>query len=426
MKRIASLNVVVTALVMAMACGGGAPPLTKKGRGGAGAISGHAVKGAVIQGKVTAYKLSPDFKRGDALGDSMTDEGGAFTLSPPAYSGAVLLVVSSGSYLEEAYGATVKVDGHELTAVLPSYRAATSVDRVAINPVTHLVAKLAGYYVIREGAKLAEAVSKAQQHLNSHFGGVDWSHITPTDFGVADAGVSFSDADRAGLINSALSQEALTISNTAGITPGSSVTSLVLVETLGDDLGADGFLDGVGPAGQLVLPQGGQVTPSGASASKLDGQAARLLLSLSASRFLQGSSNATHLTVADAQTLLDGISRDADPTLFRGGGTGFDEVAPSVVITDAKDKYQRASTITLTATVDDGSSGSGVKAAYALAFGDAPIAGSFDAATNLWTFTDVPLAQGKNVVSVWGEDKANNSGRTGSAPYKVAPRLTPS
>ena len=52
---------------------------------GAFDLSGHAVKGPISGGTVTAYKLLPDLSPGDELASATTDETGFFALTLPRY-----------------------------------------------------------------------------------------------------------------------------------------------------------------------------------------------------------------------------------------------------------------------------------------------------------------------------------------------------
>lgn len=415
LKLVAALALVLSACNNRPHIGGG----DGGGGGSAGTISGIAITGRMKGSTVHVFRLD-GATRGAEVTTATTGDDGAWSLNVGASQGPFLLVASGGSFVDEASGASINVGGDELTALLPSFAQGTSLSNVLITPVSHMAATLALHYVAAEGQKVTSASTEAWQHLKAHFGGLDWEKTVPQNFGVA-AGNQLDDGAKAGLVIAALSQEATSISTTAGLTPGGAVNGLAITRALAQDLQADGFFDGVGPGGQLVLPADG-ASGSGA-VTRLNSQAVRLFLAVSASKFLQSDKNATSMKVIDAQSFLDSMSRDSDSRLFRSGGGSFDTDPPVVSIVDASDKFQRESSVTLAATVDDGASGSGVKAAYALAVGDTPVAGTFDSSTSLWTFKDVPLAQGKNVVTVWGEDKANNSGRSWSAPYKDGVRV---
>lgn len=309
--------------LMALRCGGGAPRIPSGDA--AGAVSGLVVKGPVQNGAVTAYKLDDQMVRGASLGSATTDESGAFTIPLPSYNGALMVVASTGSYVEEAIGLSVKLDGHELAAVVPAYKAGATLADLRVTPISTLSAAAAAFHVQKKGTDLATANAEASIHLNSHFGDVDWRVVTPADLTVP--GVSnLSPEAKAGLVLSALSFQARTISTDNGVTPGLTVNAATLTAALASDLG-DGTFDGIGPAGTLTQ-----------SKTALDGNTARRGLSQAVSAFIQSDRNASALTLVDVKTFLTAIASNSDPYLFcpnqQAGagcaGTGVD-VEPPVV-----------------------------------------------------------------------------------------------
>ncbi len=408
----------VAALVSA-GCGGGTVT-SGSASTGTGGLSGFVVKGPVAGGKVTAYRLGADYRRGEALTSSTTQPTGGFSLSLPSYNGHLLLVVSSGGFVDEATGATVRVDGHELTAVVPGYRAGTELSEISINAVTHWVAQLASFYVSKGKVGLESAVADARLHLHGHFGDLDWSRVVPTDFNVA-AGVTLAgDAERAGLLNAGLSQQALGIALTAGITPGGSINALTLIAALGEDLAADGYFDGLGLKGTLKLPADGQVGSAERSTTQLGGQTVRLALATALSSFLEGAHNVSQIRPADALGFANALSGNPDLTLFRTVGSGFDDAAPIVTLAGTQDRYQNTPILTFTAQADDGSGGSGVKAVYARS-GDTVVTGVLQ--DGQWSLSGLTLSPGANTVTVWAEDKAAHGGRGQGAPFEISFRV---
>ncbi len=421
MSRQWTVGVGVAALgaILCLGCGGGSVSSTQ-GSTGTGGISGVVVKGPIANGKVTAYRLGSDFRRGEALASTITQEGGAFSLSLPSYNGHLLVVVSSGSYVDEATGLPARLDGQELTAVVTGYRAGTETTGTSINAVSHWVAQLASFYISKSKAPLEGAVADARSRLHAHFGNLDWSRVVPTDFNTAGGATLAGDAERAGLLNAALSQQALGIALTAGFTPGGTINALTLISALGDDLAADGYFDGVGARGVLRLPADGQVGGAERSTTQLGSQTVRLGLASSVSAFLQSSRNLTAITPSDALGLANALSNDPDITLFRSAGSAFDDAAPIVTLDSFGDLYQSVPSLTLTAQADDGPAGSGVKAVYARS-GDTSVSGVLEA--GLWKLSGLKLAAGVNTVTVWAEDKAAHSGRGQGAPFEVSFRV---
>jgi len=323
-------------VVLGSRCGGGQPtPYDPDASGGS--ISGVVVKGRVAGATVTAYGLDSVGGRKVTLGSAVTDELGAFKLGLPSYNGPLLLVATGGAYPEEAVAnATIRLESSELTYLVSDYQSNTALTAVAVTPVSHLAAGLALRWVEADGKPVADAGDEAWMRLNNHFGalvggGLDWRRVAPADFTNSGAG-QLDGAGRAGLILAGLSMEARTYSERAGLTPGAGVTSLSLVQALYDDVRADGFFDGLGASGPLVLPSGGFVADAGPSASPLDASTARDELARAIERFIESDRNATPLTVNDALPLLNELSSNADARLFRSSGVAYDHAGPTLAV----------------------------------------------------------------------------------------------
>ncbi|HZA50050.1 MAG TPA: hypothetical protein VE549_04865, partial [Myxococcaceae bacterium] len=301
-------------VLAATGCGGGKPVFPVPG--GAGQLSGVAVKGRISGGTVTAYPLSKEGEPGAALGSATTDESGAFTVEVPSYNGAVLLVVSSGTYAEEAVaGARVRLDGQELTAIVPEYRATTIVSDIVVTPASHWTAGLAAFISRAERTSIKAAYLEAAQHIHQHLGDVRWDAVVPADV-TSDSGHQLDEAGVAGLILGALSMQARSIAENAGLTAGGSLNSMALVDSLYDDVTFDGYFDGMGDDGILYLPKGG-----GAKAFKLDGQTLRLSLALALQRFQGSDRNGWAIASADTAQLRENLSRNSNPRIFRDSGS---------------------------------------------------------------------------------------------------------
>src|SRR5437763_8158033 len=160
---------------------------------------------------------------------------------------------------------------------------------VVISPVSHLLAHLAARYVRTGGLGVDAALKQAADLLNSHFGGVDWQSLgaipdlTNPKVGV----VQINNETKAAIILAGLSMEARNLSAARGLTPGGALNSFTLVTALADDLGYDGYFDGVGGQGKLTVPSG-----SG-NAYKLDGQTVRGALAAAIRDFLASARNAS-------------------------------------------------------------------------------------------------------------------------------------
>jgi hypothetical protein len=332
----------------------------------------------------------------------------------PAYSGHILLVANGGGYVEEAVGTSSSVDSFELTAIVSDYQALSAASGILVTPVSHWAAGLALHYAREEGQSFQSAYSEAWLHLNLHFGNFDWRQISPSD--VTDGGVGYDAAGKAGLLLSALSMQARSIAERAGQTAGGSVTAISLTRALYDDISYDGYFDGQGPNGAIVLPIGGALTQQGQTAYQLDGQSVRLSYALSLERFLQSDRNGSRITVADTAQLREALSRDSNPRIFREPGQPYSSEPPTVELVDTVPPVLAESPVTFRVRASNPRP-TGIRTVYARNGSGERVRGLSSGES--WTFT-VPLAAGPNTLSIWAEDNAvpANSGENFGAPYR--------
>ncbi len=315
-----SAHTIVHAVALAVAACGGGPGLSVSSRAKNGSGS-SATAYMVPNGTVTAYRLDGAAQRGPAVGTAAADANGVFQLKvTEPTTGPLLIAVSAGSYVEPATGTPVNLSGGELTAIAPSQVrvAGDVIGGVVVSPVSHLVAQLAARYVRANGVSVDAALKQAADVLNAHFAGVDWQSLgaipdlTNGKIGV----VQINNETKAALVLAGLSMEARNLSAARGLTPGGALNSFTLVTALADDLGYDGFFDGVAAQGKLAVPNG-----SG-NAYTLDGQTVRGALGGAIRDFLASARNASQVTGADAEATALAIATDANLQIFRDTGVG--------------------------------------------------------------------------------------------------------
>ena len=381
-----------------------------------GHIAGTAIKGRVNGATVRVFRLQENGERAE-VGTATTAEDGTFKVGVGKADGPMLVIVKGGSFVDEASGAVSNLNNDELTALVPSFRIQTKLDGVLVTPVSHFVATLALRYARTEGKTLPVAYEEATRHLNEHFGRLEWQTVVPGDL-TSESPAALDGPGRAGLLLSALSAEARTISLRAGVTPGAVVTAMTLVKALGDDLGFDGYFDGVGPVGQIILPLSTPVVASGPSATKLDGQSVRVALGQAIESFLDGERNRSKLTFLDAQALARDISRNSNPRLFREAGLELDSEPPEVVLRSANPP-RSTGLATLELTIGATDKGTSVARVLGSAGNAAQVVAS-KTGDGDWLLS-LPLALGENTVVVWAEDVAvpANSGRERREPYRL-------
>ena len=293
-----------------------------------GIVAGTVIKGRVNGATVHVFRLAGG-QRGAEVGTGTTAEDGTFRIGVGTTEGSLLVVASGGAFADEATVATVNLNSDELTALVPAFSSETTLEGLLVTPVSHLAAGLALHYVNAEGQAVPAAAEEAWQHLNLHFGGLDWRTTTPADL-TASPGAALDEAGKAGLVLAALSMQARSVSENAGLTPGGRVNGLTLTEALYADLSFDGFFDGVGPQGAVVLPSGGTVSATAPTAYRLNGQTARVALGQAIARFLQSDRNGSAVKTSDAQQLIKQVSTNSDARIFRDAGRLADNDPPVI------------------------------------------------------------------------------------------------
>ena len=252
--RLASITVLVIAVSSCGGSGGGSsspPPAPQT------TISGSVFASAAFtSGTVNAYDFTGGVKAG-FLAAATIDSTGAYHLSVPASSGAILIEAASGCYAEKAipwnalyYGAplvsysiTASVCSTSTvlsTAVLVPAGATALV--AAVTPYTHAAVGLAEYE-IRTGSTTAIALADANFRL-SQWVGTDIQTTLPA----APARASTLSASTLyGSLLSGIPSWLMDVATTAPAVFGAGdLTTLAFADALKSDFVQDGVLNGVG------------------------------------------------------------------------------------------------------------------------------------------------------------------------------------
>jgi hypothetical protein len=127
-----------------------------------------------------------------------------------------------------------------------------------------------------------------------------------------------------------------------------------LIVALHDDLSFDGFFDGIGSNGVLVLPQGGEVRAGGGkTAYRLDGQTVRITLAKAIEEFLKSPRNKSDLTVLDTLHFRNLLAINSNAHMFREAGSRVDDEAPRLTVVGAVPRYTNQTTLTVRLQADD-------------------------------------------------------------------------
>lgn len=253
-------NVLLLFVLFAAGCGGGSvgggassvPPATLLTT-----VSGVVVASDTFTGGiVNAYTFTGGVKAG-LLSTAAIDSTGAYHLSVPASSDAVLIEASGGCYDEKAIQWTASANNYptasnsttiSVCATSPVLSAAVRVPAgatalvVAITPYTHAAVGLAEYEM-RNGSTTAFALDDANSRL-SQWVGADIQTTLP----VAPIRTStLSGSTLYGSLLGAIPSWLLNVATTAPAVFGAgTLTTLAFADAMRSDLAQDGVLNGVG------------------------------------------------------------------------------------------------------------------------------------------------------------------------------------
>lgn len=240
-------------------CGGGegnSPPPSSPPQPPQSIISGVVFASDIFtSGTVNAYTFTGGGKAG-FLASATIDSTGAYYLSVPAASGAILIEAASGCYAEKAipwnalyygaplvsYAVTASVCSTTVLSAAVLVPAVATTLVAAVTPYTHAAVGLAEYE-IRTGSTTAIALNDANSRL-SQWVGADIQTTLPT------APARSSTVGSATLYGSLLSGIPSWLLNVATTSPAvfgaGDLTSLTFADAMKSDLAQDGVLNGVG------------------------------------------------------------------------------------------------------------------------------------------------------------------------------------
>lgn len=215
MKRITAWLTAVCLGILLSACGGGGDGTTGCGNcnqalSGA-TISGLAVKGPVSYGTVTAYAVTASGTQSAVISRTVTTGSGSYSLALGNYTGAVLLELTGGSYIDEATGQTIMIPsdpGAGLQAVVSNVTTDSTLE-VQITPLTTLATARAHGLT---GGFTAANIDSANHQVGAYFGGIDILGTAPINPVVVNSARGATrGAINYGLILAGLSEEAQTL-----------------------------------------------------------------------------------------------------------------------------------------------------------------------------------------------------------------------
>lgn len=202
-------------------------------------VIGQATKGPIADARVHVYELLTDGSRGNLLAVTKSDSAGNYTIRT-THAGPAAVVVSGGSYSDEATGTVVALNDAELETLVPDI---ATQGRVAVTALTTIASKRAS---ANAEAGLAMAISAANAEVSATFGldGVDIASTIPSDITSLDSAGDSVDAKNYGLVQSGLTK----VAEAQNMAPEHVLDMIV---DMSEDF-ADGKFDGLNAAGESI------------------------------------------------------------------------------------------------------------------------------------------------------------------------------
>ncbi|MBI4569155.1 MAG: IPT/TIG domain-containing protein [Planctomycetes bacterium] len=284
--------------LFAWACGGGgggSSSLSPASGGSTGAVAGLAYGGPVGAGAVKVYRLAANGQRETTeIGKATTSADGLFDINieQSKLTMALLIEVSSGSYLEEAGNLKDPVlveASNPLRLVLPSGLA--SYRGLACTPITTIAANYVLSKTPSATLPLDLLITNANRMVGDLFGVEAIATNQPRDVTKAIANIDVNDAQvKNGFVLAGISQEA----------KAKNATSMHMAAAWSADLSADGRLDGLGTGGTAVA--------IGTSGATLSATSARADLAAAIDQFASGVNNRSGASGTDTNALETAVS----------------------------------------------------------------------------------------------------------------------
>ncbi len=286
------LAILTASLFMLFGCGGGGGSSIVPGTTGSSTISGTAVKGPVDSGTVKAYAVASG-ARGGLLATAVTDSLGNFSMTVQNYAGPVELIVSGGTYTDEASGSVMSMaSGDIMTAVVPTISTGATFSGLQITPLTSMAQAMAAH--MTNGMSTAN-VNAANTAIGSYFMVHDILYTVPVNPLVSGSGaLANQDMINYGISIAAMTQYAQSI----GMTHSSGIVTAMM------DDASDGIMNGLmGSTSISTTGMGGMM-----GGGMMQSTAGTTGLANAMTAFMSSSMNKSGLSASSVQSLITQLS----------------------------------------------------------------------------------------------------------------------
>ncbi len=301
-QAVLALTLLVGILFLVSGCGGGGSssyvlPATNTTGTGSGMISGTAVKGPVNEAAVRAYAVDNGIK-GGMLASATTDSVGDFTMSVN-YSGSVMLVMSGGTYTDEATGTMMTMGANDLmTAMVPSITSGATVTGIMITPLTSMAQVMAQN---RAGGMTGTNITAANAAIGNYFMVNDILHTMPMNpLVTGSANGAGQDSINYGISLAAMTQYAQSI----GMPDSSGIVTAMM------DDASDGVMNGMMGNTQISMAGMGGMSSGmmGGGGTMMQSNAGTTGLATAMTDFMNSSMNKSGLTAGNMSGLITQLS----------------------------------------------------------------------------------------------------------------------
>lgn len=322
---------ILPALIFSLAaCGGssGDLPPTRP----AGAVSGSAVDGPIVNGTVSVYSFAEGV-RGELLGQGTTDKDGNFSIPVAAASQSVLLEVTKGTYVEDADNTSVSLPNDKGLQAIGSFVSGQEA-HINITPISHLAVGLVSYR-IKPGVATNAAVMQANGDVSALFG-FDVVATAPRSIRQSAPGQLLDDGLSYGFLLAGMSSYSAWVSEQNAKAPHEQFPTYAVAQLMADDIAADGLLDGKGrsAAGGAAAPILAGTLPISQETYVTD--IAQHVLIAAGSDY-----NKSGYTSAELQTFAGSFKISSSPLFVAPPTPVLDVSAPQVSFSGDPKKYYR-------------------------------------------------------------------------------------
>ncbi len=212
-----------------------------------GTIMGTAVKGPISNGTVTAYAIV-NGTQGTAIASATTDSRGQFSIDTGTYTGPLMVVVSGGTYTDEATGVmTTMAPGAVMSTVITS-ATGTMTSGIQITPLTSMAQAMMQNMV---GGMTGTNIAAANAAVGDYFMVNDIVHTMPMNPLISGSSTTATqDMRNYGMAIAAVSQYAAGI----GMTNSSTIISAMMEDA------SDGVMNGMMGTNQISMVSMGSGT----------------------------------------------------------------------------------------------------------------------------------------------------------------------